>query len=331
MKIDIEKLWYTKNFTSTLLLPLSWLFGLVASIRHIIGKKNSLNTELKNIYIIVVGNLTVGGSGKTPLVSYLALRCQSENLKVGIIMRGYKRKDSILIEVLSDSAVETVGDEALMLKQKTACPVAIAANRCEAAKYLNEKYNLDVIISDDGLQHYRLPRNLEIVVIDGEREFGNSRCLPAGPLREPISRLTSADLIVCNGENEKYEYQYYSAFDKVISLADDTINKALDSFCDIKVHALAGIGHPKRFFTMLEDAGLQVIMHPFPDHHRFNRSDLEFNDDFPILMTEKDAVKCRQFAKENTWYVPLTITPNKKLDDQLSKLLEDIKQWICSY
>ena len=325
MKINSEKLWYTKNFTSTLLLPLSWLFRLVASSRNIIRKKNSLNVELKDLYIIVVGNLTVGGAGKTPLVSYLALRCRSENLKVGIIMRGYKRNDGTLIEVLSDSAVETVGDEALMLKQQTACPVAIAVNRCEAAKYLNEKYNLDVIISDDGLQHYQLPRNLEIVVVDGEREFGNSRCLPAGPLREPVSRLKNTDLIVCNGENDNYEYQYHSTFDKVFSLADNTNSKALNFFCDTTVHALAGIGYPNRFFTMLEDAGLQIIMHPFPDHHRYNRSDLEFNDDLPILMTEKDAVKCRQFAKENTWFVPLTITPNKMLDEQLSKLLEDLK------
>ena len=325
MKIDSEKLWYTKNFTSTLLLPLSWLFRLVASCRKIIGKKNSLNAELKDLYIIVVGNLTVGGAGKTPLVSYLALRCKFENLKVGIIMRGYKRYDSNLMEVLVDSAVETVGDEALMLKQQTGCPVAIAADRCEAAKYLNKKYNLDVIISDDGLQHYQLPRNFEIVVIDGEREFGNSRCLPAGPLREPISRLKSADLIVCNGENENHKYQYHSTCDTVISLTDNTVNRSLESFRDTTVHALAGIGYPKRFFTMLEDAGLQLIMHPFPDHHLFNRSDLEFNDDFPILMTEKDAVKCRQFVKENTWYVPLTITPNTKLDNRLSNLLEDIK------
>ena len=325
MKIDSEKLWYTKNFTSTLLLPLSWLFRLVASCRKIIGKKNSFNAELKDLYIIVIGNLTVGGAGKTPLVSYLALRCKSENLKVGIIMRGYKRNDSNLKEVLVDSAVETVGDEALMLKQQTGCPVAIAANRCEAAKYLNKKYNLDVIISDDGLQHYQLPRNFEIVVIDGERKFGNSRCLPAGPLREPISRLKSADLIVCNGENEDHEYQYHSTCDTVISLTDNTVNRSLESFRDTTVHALAGIGYPKRFFTMLEDAGLQLIMHPFPDHHRYDRSDLEFNDDFPILMTEKDAVKCRQFAKENIWYVPLAIMPNTELDDRLTKLLEEIK------
>ncbi len=307
-----------------MLLPLSWLFQFVVCARRLYYKTTSSNEHIKNVYNIVVGNITVGGAGKTPFVAYLAQKCKERSLKVGIISRGYKRDDNILIEVLEDSAVESVGDEALMLKQLTSCPVAVSADRYEAATYLTEKYELDVIISDDGLQHYSLPRDFEIVVVDGDREFGNGRCLPAGPLREPKSRLNSVDLVISNGENAAYEYQYTSIVTNVVSLTDKIATKDLSSFAGAKVHAVAGIGYPERFFTLLRNADIEVITHSFEDHHRYSLMDLEFGDNLAILMTEKDAVKCKPFGKDNTWYVPMSIVPNAKLENRIFKILEDI-------
>lgn len=276
--------------------------------------------------IIVVGNLTVGGAGKTPFVSYLAKRCKKNELTVGVIARGYGRKDeSKLIEVTHDSKVINVGDEALMLKKQLGCPVAVAANRFEAAKYLNKKYQLDVIISDDGLQHYNLPRDYEIIVVDGEREFGNGRCLPAGPLREPVSRLKNVDIVVSNGVNASYDYQYNLKYNDLVSLEDDTVRKQLIAFQGQKVHVVAGIGNPKRFFIELEKLGLNVIPHRFPDHHAYKQSEIAFNDNLPIIMTEKDAVKCSQFVNPNAWYLPVVAEPNKKLDDRITNLLEELR------
>ena len=273
----------------------------------------------------MVGNITVGGTGKTPFVAYLARLIQENDLKVGVISRGYGRaNEDDLIEVLSDSDANEVGDEALMLKQQVSCPIAVAADRIEAARYLNNKYELDVIISDDGLQHYKLPRDYEIIIVDGEREFGNGYCLPAGPLREPISRLNQADIVISNGENGAYEYQYTSMSNMLVSLKDHSVTKALEQFAKIKVHAIAGIGNPKRFFTMLESARIDIIPHAFPDHHAFTQSDISFNDDLPILMTEKDAVKCRKFNHGDAWFLPITAEPNDRLKIRITELIEGL-------
>ncbi len=275
--------------------------------------------------VIVIGNITVGGAGKTPFVSYLAQRCMQKGLSVGVIARGYGREnESELIEVLIEHDTKQVGDEALMLKQQLDCPIAVAANRIDAARYLNEKYHLDVIISDDGLQHYKLPRDCEIIVVDGEREFGNGWCLPAGPLREPVSRIDKAEIVISNGANASYEYQYTVNYCDFVSLEDNAVKKSFMDFEAQKVHAVAGIGNPKRFFTALEKLGLQVIGHAFSDHYAYKQTDIEFNDDLPIIMTEKDAVKCRKFNKVNLWYLPIITMPNDKLDDRISELLEEI-------
>jgi tetraacyldisaccharide 4'-kinase len=327
LKIDTEQLWYTKNILSILLLPLSWLFRLVSCVRLIFLKSLNLDVGLSDVQIIVVGNITVGGAGKTPFVSWLAQRCKDKNLKVGIISRGYGRKNEAeFIEVSINSDVDEVGDEALMLKLQALCPVAISADRSEAARYLIGAYDLDVIISDDGLQHYALPREYEIVIVDGEREFGNGWFLPAGPLRESISRLKKSDMVVSNGDNSAYELQYITHFKDAVSLMDSSRKKSIEKFKDSKLHAVAGIGNPKRFFSMLEKAGLKVIPHAFADHHAFIKSDLEFDDDLSIIMTEKDAVKCKHFdfAKQNIWYLPISVVANDKLEKRIEILLEDI-------
>lgn len=325
MKIDIEKLWYSKNILAVFLVPLSWLFRLVSFFRRVYYQAFSANAGLERTCVIVVGNITVGGVGKTPFVSYLAQRCKEKELKVGVVARGYGRtNESDLIEVLNDSDAAEVGDEALMLKQQISCPIVVAADRNKAVKHLEDKYDLDVIFSDDGLQHYNLARDYEIIVVGGEREFGNGRFLPAGPLREPVSRLKEADIIVCNGENTAYEYQYTAVHNGLLSSVNGSENIALEQFSNTKVHAVAGIGHPNRFFTMLENAGINVIPHVYPDHYAYKQSDLEFNDKLPIIMTEKDAVKCSRFNKNNIWYLPIKVKPNDKLEKRIAKLLEEI-------
>ncbi|MFK7815012.1 MAG: tetraacyldisaccharide 4'-kinase [Gammaproteobacteria bacterium] len=307
-------------------MPLSWLFRCISYFRRIIYQALTSKKHLQNVCIIVVGNLTVGGAGKTPFVSYLAQRCIQKGLVVGVIARGYGREDeSQLIEVMQHSKAAQVGDEALMLKHQLSCPIAVAAKRIEAAKYLYDKYQLDVIISDDGLQHYKLPRDYEIIVVDGEREFGNGWCLPAGPLREPVSRLNQANIVVSNGINASYDHQYSLSYNDFLPLEEGAENKTLKSFEGHNVHAVAGIGNPKRFFAALENLGLQVIPHAFPDHYVYKQTDIEFNDNSPIIMTEKDAVKCKQFNKVNAWYLPVSVMPNKQLNDRITNLLEEIK------
>jgi len=274
---------------------------------------------------MIVGNITVGGAGKTPFVAYLANQCSDKKINVAVVSRGYGREhESTLLEVLADSDVAMVGDEALMLKQQCSCPIVVAADRDKAVRYLSEKYDLDLVISDDGLQHYKLHRDYEIIIVDGEREFGNGWCLPSGPLREPITRLKKADMVISNGDNANYELTYIAQYNKAISLTDESEHKGLEEFVQTKVHAVAGIGYPKRFFKLLEKAGLDVNLHSFQDHHVFRPSDLDFGDNLPIIMTEKDAVKCKRFDIKNAWYLPITAVPNDKLEQQISNLLEDI-------
>ncbi len=323
MKTNSEKIWYTKNLKSTFLLPLSWLFGFIIYLRRGFYALKSTRKNLDDVYIIIVGNITVGGAGKTPFVEFLAKRFIHNGLKVGIVSRGYKRDDGGLIEVESDSFVAKVGDEALMLKQNVDCPMAVSTDRREAACYLHDKYQLDVIISDDGLQHYNLPRDYEIVIVDGQREFGNARLLPAGPLREPISRLQSTDLIVSNGVNTSYEFQFWGMPDCAISVSNHE-KKALESFRGLKAHAVAGIGNPKRFFAMLEERGIHVIEHTFADHHHFRQDDFNFGDGLPILMTEKDVIKCKDFVMQDVWYVPIKLALNAELEQKVNNILEEI-------
>ena len=324
MKTNSEQIWYAKNLKSIFLLPLSWLFRFATFIRRVFYALKSSRKGLEDVFIIIVGNITVGGAGKTPFVGYLAQQFIQNGLQVGIVSRGYKRESNALAEVTTDRSVEEVGDEALLLKQAVDCPVAVAADRHAAACYLYEKYQLDVIISDDGLQHYNLPRDFEIIIVDGDREFGNARLLPAGPLREPIARLKTADLVISNGANPSYKFQYLAKIDCAISIVNHE-EKSLGSFRDIKVHAVAGIGNPKRFFAMLEESGIQVIAHAFADHHDFQEFDLNFEDDLPVLMTEKDAIKCKDFVMQNLWYVPMKVELNAELEQKINNILEEIQ------
>lgn len=304
----LHDLWYGPHRYGWWLWPFSLIVQVIHGFRRIV-----LETFRKplDIPVIVVGNLTVGGVGKTPLVIALAERLSARGLRVGIVTRGYGATiRQFPHEVLSSDDAEAVGDEPKLLSLKTNCPVVLAPKRLQAVHYLLKKYHSQVIISDDGLQHYAMPRKVEIVVVDGVRKFGNGLCLPAGPLRESIKRLEEVDFIVVNGEvaaHNKYPDQVgVYAMDMVPSLPRSlyTGESVLWETVGTPFSALAAIGHPERFFALLRQLGLVFDSHVFPDHHVFVRQELERLDK-PLVMTEKDAVKCHAFATESMYCLPV--------------------------
>lgn len=300
----LQRVWYASHPAGVLLLPFSWLFGAVVRLRRWLYRVGLLSAIDVGCPVVVVGNVSVGGTGKTPLTLWLALQLRSAGLRPGIVMRGYRGKSRAPRLVTADAAVSEVGDEALLLARRSGCQLAVGADRVAAARLLAAS-GLDIIIADDGLQHLKLKRVAEIVVIDGERRFGNRRLLPAGPLREPLRRLTEVDALVVNGEPVvEQEIPMSLAATDAVTLAGGA-RRALEHFAPGPVHAVAAIGNPAHFFRMLESFRIRVIPHALPDHHRLERADMEFGDSLPVLMTEKDAVKCESFADQRHWFVPV--------------------------
>jgi len=294
-----------------------WMKGLVPAYR--VGQKLHRRwqlwrqpSDLANACIIVVGNLSVGGSGKTPLVVRLCRLLRDAGLQTGVISRGYGRSETRLRLVSPASDPRLVGDEPLLIAQQAGVPVIVSPDRCAAARALLKK-GIKVVISDDGLQHYRLPRKIEICVIDGSRGFGNGRLLPAGPLRELPHRLNSVDHVVINGElREPLQWLETSGHEVTQMYLAPGLLRPLDGrqrwrlsqFGGCRVNAVAGVGNPGRFFDMLRGARIKVIEHVFPDHHAYTREDFEpMDSELPILMTEKDAVNCRALGLENAWFL----------------------------
>ncbi len=281
-------------------------YGGATAARRAMYRRGWLHSQRLSVPVIVVGNLVAGGAGKTPLVIALVEALRARGFRPGVVSRGYggNAKTPHLLGANPDPA-ET-GDEPALMRMRTGVPVAVGADRPAASRLLIDA-GADVIVADDGLQHYALARDVEICVIDGERRFGNGRLLPAGPLREPASRLRETDFIVCNGGAAPAgEVPMQLTMADARSLSDPARRQPLPAFAGQRVHAVAGIGHPQRFFEALRAAGIDVVEHAFPDHHRYAAGDLEFGDDRPVLMTEKDAVKCRVFASENWWCVPVS-------------------------
>ena len=321
----MEALWYGRHPLALLLAPLSWLYLLALVCRRFMYARGLLPVTRPAVPVIVVGNLTVGGTGKTPLVIWLARYLQARSYKPGIVSRGYgggAQSQALRVEPDSDPAL--AGDEPVMLAQRSGCPVVVARDRVSAAQTLLRQTDCDILLSDDGLQHTALARDVEIVVIDGTRRFGNARCLPAGPLREPLGRLNTVDLIVANGRAAAGEYLMECTCLPVTSLDGRRVQE-LACFRQQTVHAVAAIGHPDRFFSMLRSHGIDIEEHAFPDHHGFRRADFAFDAGAPILMTEKDAVKCRCLGLENAWYVPIDVTLPEAFEKKLMKLLEDMR------
>ncbi|MEQ1558660.1 MAG: tetraacyldisaccharide 4'-kinase [Methyloglobulus sp.] len=315
-------LWYKDAFLGILLIPFSFLFVDVVRLRRYFYRVGLLKSYTLPVPVIVVGNITVGGTGKTPLVIWLAEHLKRAGFRPGIISRGYGGQSASSPQSVDENSdVSKVGDEALLIARQTHCPVVVDPSRVAAAKKLLDGFGCNVVLSDDGLQHYKLNRDIEIAVIDGERRFGNGYCLPAGPLREPIERLSSVNFVVVNGEKyEDHEFAMQLVGDTVVNVLTGEL-KPLQDFQGLACHALAGIGNPERFFKCLEAAGLSCTTHSFPDHYQFQHDDIEFGDNKLVLMTEKDAVKCTQFAGHQHWYLPVTAVLEPLFGRQFLELL----------
>ncbi len=320
----LERHWYRLTPVSLLLLPLSILFCALVQLRHAIYRLGALSSTRLPVPVIVVGNITVGGTGKTPLTIWLANFLRQAGYRPGIVTRGYRGKSQTWpVAVTALTPAELAGDEVVLLARHGGCPVLAGPDRAVSARWLTEQ-GCNVIISDDGLQHYRLRRDIEIAVIDGLRRFGNRLCLPAGPLREPVARLKSVFARVANGSPQAGELGMSLAPTGLYRLANPEQRMPADQFRGESVHAVAGIGNPERFFSSLRDLGLNVIPHPFPDHHAFLPGELEFGDDRPIIMTEKDAVKCQPFATTRCWVLAVEARPDVVLGEQILKRLKEI-------
>ena len=323
----LERCWYDEHPLAWTLIPLSWLFGLLAALRRLAYRLGLFTVHEVGVPVIVVGNITVGGSGKTPLTEYLVRLLREAGYRPGVVSRGYGGKaEQWPQQVRPDSDPYMVGDETVLLARRCGCPVAAGPDRAAAARALREHYDIDVVVSDDGLQHYALARDVEIAVIDGERRFGNGRLLPAGPLRESPRRLASVDMVVANassrGPSLRGEFAMELEAADAVNLADERSRVPLDAFAQTGVHGVAGIGNPQRFFRALEHHGLWVDAHPFPDHHAFVEGELEFDDDRPVLMTEKDGVKYLRYASSRHWYLPVTARLDEAFRIRLLALLK---------
>jgi tetraacyldisaccharide 4'-kinase len=313
MQQQLTGLWYAPARPS-LLQPLGWLYATLMRMRRALYGAGVLRSVRLAAPVIVVGNLTVGGTGKTPLTLCLAAALAGRGYTVGIVSRGYGRNDARAQTVTAASDWRCVGDEPLLLARRSGCATVVAQDRAAGAAALIAA-GAQVVVADDGLQHLRLARDCEILVVDGARGFGNARVLPAGPLRESLAQLTRADLIVVNGAAEHPSLAALPA-DRTLFMQlvmGDAVRvdgqgapRALREFAGQRVHAVAGIGNPARFFGALRAQGIEPIEHPFPDHHPFRAPELKFGDDALVLMTEKDAVKCAGFADARLWYVPVT-------------------------
>lgn len=300
--------WYGGRWWAPLLTPFAWLFrGLVFLRRHYLQR---VYRRRPPVPIVVVGNIILGGTGKTPLLIALAQRLKAEGFTPGVISRGYGGSAaSYPLAVGPQSSSAEAGDEALLIARETRCPVVVGADRRAALDRLLVDHHCDVVLSDDGLQHYQLARDIEIAVIDAERGLGNGRCLPAGPLREPPSRLRSVDWVVVNGGRlpklgvEQIAMHLLPTY--LYPLAGGEKLDVAQLRCWPPVRAVAGIGNPQRFFTSLERLGLEVEAYGFADHHRYRIGDLCFGDDKPLLMTAKDAVKCLELQPlgRHWWYL----------------------------
>lgn len=323
-----NSIWYQKNIFSCLLLPFSAVYRMAIAIRRLFYQTNIFKTTNFSVPVIVVGNITVGGTGKTPFVIALTELLKHHHYKPGIVSRGYHGSEKNFPHWVNDkSDPKHVGDEAVLLARRTQCPVVIDPHRTRAVQMLLSKTDCNVVISDDGLQHYAMGRNIEIAVVDGERRFGNGFCLPAGPLRETITRLNSVDFIVANGAAAKNEFAMTLQGDHIYNIKNSEKQLTLD---DIRqpVHAVAAIGNPQRFFKQLKEMGLNIIEHEFPDHYFFKPGDIDFGKNAIVIMTEKDAVKCLDFASDNHWCFAVSAKIEdvfyKQVLDQLSAVSSEV-------
>ncbi len=327
----LTRAWYAPRVTAlaNTLRPLSWLFAVVAAARRVAYRNGWLRRVRLRVPVIVVGNLTAGGAGKTPLVIALVDGLRARGRHPGIVSRGYGRRTRDTRAVRIDDDPDVTGDEPLLLAA-TGAPVFVGTDRVAAAQALLAAHpDVDVIVADDGLQHYALARDVEIAVIDSARRLGNGLLLPAGPLREPPSRLASVDAIVTfhadarvpvPGTPRESEMRYEPQAWRNVADATRVFDEAL--LRDATTVAIAGIADPERFFGTLRASGFTGATHAFPDHHRYARDDLAYPRARAVLMTEKDAVKCRAFADARMWMLPVIARIDARLVDTVMEKVD---------
>ena len=332
-----QKQWNSYGLWHVLLIPLSWLFSAITFCRKYFYDIGLLQKQRLNVPVIVVGNITVGGTGKTPMVIWLAGQLQGAGFKPGIISRGYGGTSKSATAVFANSQPQQVGDEPVLIAKRTNCPMYVGADRVAAGQaLLKANPQCDIIISDDGLQHYALQRNVEIVMLSSNRQFGNQLLLPAGPLREKISRLKVADAIINSGTGAEsrspFEDDLPPVFNmKVQGTSFESLNGAkaaqpVSYFADKNLVAIAGIGSPERFFNQLSNLGLQFEQHAYADHHAFTAQDLAKFSGKTILMTEKDAVKCSVLTISDAWYLPIiAIVDSSSQGSLLTLILQKLR------
>ena len=307
-----------------LLLPLSWLYCAVSSIRRKLYLSGFLQSVKADVPVVVIGNIVAGGSGKTPLLIALCEYVKQKGFRPGVVSRGYGGSFTGVKQLSNSDTAELVGDEPLMIYRRTGIPVVVSSDRASAVQTLLANNDCDVVFSDDGMQHYRMSRDMEIAVVDAERRFGNGLCLPAGPLRERETRLDEVDLVVYNGGSDSlasYTMQSLN-FNK---LGSDTVRSLSDFKAGLeastKLHAVAGIGNPPRYFNQLRLLGFDIVEHAFADHHQYQQQDFKGWTQDCIIMTEKDAVKCARLDLADAWYLEVEALFSEELDAQLAKHL----------
>ncbi|GLZ24131.1 tetraacyldisaccharide 4'-kinase [Stutzerimonas stutzeri] len=327
----LQRAWYQGHPALCLLAPLELLYRRVVEARRRRFLEDPNTSYRAPVPVVVVGNITVGGTGKTPLILWLIEHCQRRGLRVGVVSRGYAAEPPTLPwRVRAEHPAQHCGDEPLLIVQRTGVPLMIDPDRARAVRALLEQEPLDLILSDDGLQHYRLARDLELVLIDAAHGLGNGRCLPAGPLREPPERLGEVDAVLFNGAAAD-TVEGYALSLQPVGLVELSSGRRwpLDHYpAGQQLHAVAGIGNPQRFFDTLETLHWRPIPHAFADHADYSPEQLKFSPELPLVMTEKDAVKCRAFAPPGWSYLQVQAVPSTAFvtwfDDQLARLLPDL-------
>jgi len=319
----IERIWSGRSALYLLLLPFSLLYGLVSNLLRLSYRCGWRKVWRAPVPVVIVGNLTAGGNGKTPVVIWLVQALQQRGFRVGVVSRGYGGKAECYPLVLGpDVTTREAGDEPVLIYQRTGAAVAVAPQRRQAVEALVNSEDIDVIITDDGLQHYALDRDIEIVVVDGERRFGNGWWLPAGPMRERATRLKNVSAVIANGGTAQ---QGELAMRLAPGLAVNLLSGERREVSELNnVVAMAGIGHPPRFFNTLRQQGVKIAKEvAFADHQHYTADTLNalILPGQTLVMTEKDAVKVRAFACADWWYLPVdAVLPSEQSSVLLNKI-----------